>query len=135
MLHFTNSIYWSTIRRLSVKVGSRPVVHALGEELRPGPVEGLNQWGDARRQACGQTLRQGLLPQKGPSEDIFNSLRRDSYFCLGRVLEHLASIVFCGRLNPLKPDHSLSRRSLSQRQALSREAQLEPPSLLYWLMN
>ena len=59
----------STIRRLSVKVGSRPVVRALGEELRAGPVGGLIQWGMRGGSACGTTLCQGLLPQKGPSED------------------------------------------------------------------
>ena len=35
MLHFKNSIYRRTIRKLSVKVDSWSVVQALGEELRP----------------------------------------------------------------------------------------------------
>ena len=59
----------STIRRLSVKVGSRPVVRALGEERR------LENWGSQPVRGmrggstCGPTLCQGLSPQKGPSED------------------------------------------------------------------
>ena len=58
----------STIRRLSEKLGSRPTVQALREELiGAGPV-GIST--SERRRACGPMLRQGLSPQKGPSEDV-----------------------------------------------------------------
>ena len=52
----------STIRRLSVKVGSKPVVQALDEELMVVQL-GLQPVRDERRQ--------GLSPQKGPSGDIY----------------------------------------------------------------
>ena len=51
------------------------------------------------------------------------------------MLEHLASTIFCGRLNPLQPDYSLARRGLPQRQVSSRETQLDPHSLLYLFMK
>ena len=57
------------------------------------------------------------------------------HFCLWHMLEHLASIIFCGRLIPLQPDYSLARRGLPQRQVSSRETQLDPHSLLYRLMK
>ena len=51
------------------------------------------------------------------------------------MLEHLASLVFCGRLTPFQTDYSLARRGLPQRQTFSRETQLDTPSLLYQLMK
>ena len=54
----------SILRRLSVKLGSRPIVQALGEELRPVHL-GSQLVGELRWQA----LCQGLSPQKDPSED------------------------------------------------------------------
>ena len=94
------------------------------------------KWGGS---ACIPTLYKGLSPQKGPSEDrhTFNSLSHlivwgGTHFCLWRLLEHLASTVFCGKLTPLKPVHSLARMSLSQRQVCP---QLDPHSLLYRLMK
>ena len=60
----------STIRRLSVKVGSRPVVQGCWRRAEAGPVGVLTRGGgDARRQRMRPTLCQGLSPQKGPSED------------------------------------------------------------------
>ena len=77
--------------------------------------------------ACMGPLSQGLSPQKCPSEDW--------HFCLWRVLEHLASTIFCRRPTHLQPDYSLARENLPQRQAFSRETQLDPNSLLYRLMK
>ena len=114
MLHFTNSIYRRTIMRLSVKVDSWPAVQALREELRVS-----TSGGDARGgSACGPTLYQA-----GPTLHLI--VWGGTHFSLWRVLEHLASTVFCGRLTHLKPDHSLARRSLPQRQAFSGEPQLD----------
>ena len=49
-------------------MASRPGFRRRAEA---GPVEGLNQWGDARRQRMHPDVMsgQGLSPQKGPSED------------------------------------------------------------------
>ena len=128
----------STIRKLSVKVGSRPVVPALGEELRPVQF-GVSTSGGcevaahaARRYVRDCRHRRVLL--KIDKRNAFNSLRRDS-FCLWHVLEHVTSVTFCGRLISLQPDYSLARKGLPQRQAFSRETQSDPPSLLYRLMK
>ena len=59
----------SSLRRLAVKVGSRPIVQALGEELRPVQFGDLNKRGMRGGSSCGPTLCQGLSPQKGSSED------------------------------------------------------------------
>ena len=66
-------------------VASRPGFRRRAEAV---PVEGLNQWGDARRQRIYiPKLCQGLSQQKGPSEDrhTFNSLRRDSFLSVATV--------------------------------------------------
>ena len=72
----------STLRRLSVKVGSRPIVQALGEDLRPVQL-GVSTSGRcdaaahaARRYASDCRYRRVLL--KIDMRNAFNSLRRDS---------------------------------------------------------
>ena len=128
----------SSLRRLAVKVGSRPIVQALGEELRPVQL-GVSTRGGceaaahaARRYARDCRHRRVLL--KIDMRNAFNSLRRDS-FCLWHVLERLAFTVSCGRPTHLRPDYSLAKRGLPRRRAFSRETQLDPHSLLYPLMK
>ena len=77
----------STFRRLSVKVGSRPVVQALGKELRPVQL-GVSTSGGckaaphaARRYVRDCRHRRALL--KIDMHNAFNSLRRDSFFFCG----------------------------------------------------
>ena len=114
---------------------SWPVVQALGEELRPVQL-GLNQWGMRGGSAFGPTLYHGLSGSSWRSTCIIHLIVwGGNRFSLWRVLEHLASTVFCGKLTKLKPDHSSARRSLPQRQAFSSEPQLDPHSLLYRLMK
>ena len=79
----------STFRRLSVKVGSRPVVRALGEELRPVQL-GVSTSGAceaaahaARRYVRDCRHRRVLL--KIDMRNAFNSLRRDSFLSVARV--------------------------------------------------
>ena len=140
LLYFTNSIYRRTISRLSVSksglMGSRPGSRRRAEA---GPVEGLNQWGDARRHRMRPDVLSGIVATEGSfwrSTCIIHLIVwKGNHFSLWRVLEHLASTVFCGKLTPLKPDHSLARRSLPQRQAFSSEPQLDPHSLFYRLMK
>ena len=55
----------SSLRKLSVKVGSRPIVQALGKELRPGPVGGLKLVGDARRQLMRPDAMPGIVATEG----------------------------------------------------------------------
>ena len=129
----------STIRKLSVKVGSRPVVRALGEELRPVQNWGSHTVGDARRQRMQprryvRDCRHRRVLLKIDMSNAFNSLRRDSFLSVARVRTP-GSTIFCGRLTPLQPDYSLARRDLPQRQAFSREAQSDPPALLFRLMK
>ena len=79
----------STFRRLSVKVGSRPVVRALGEELRP------NQLGVSTRGGCEATThaarrhvrncRHRRVLLKIDMGNAFNSLRRDTFLSVTRV--------------------------------------------------
>ena len=54
----------NTLRRLSVKVGSRPIVQAIVEELRP-VLGGLNKWGDARRQLVQPDAMPGIVATEG----------------------------------------------------------------------
>ena len=42
-------------RRLSYKVGPKPVLQAFGEELRPVKVGGYNHWGMRGGSTCGLT--------------------------------------------------------------------------------
>ena len=79
----------SSLRRLSVKVGSRPIVQALGEELRPVQL-GVSTRGGceaaahaARRYARDCRHRRVLL--KVDMRNAFNSLRRDSFLSVARV--------------------------------------------------
>ena len=79
----------STIRRLSVKVGSRPVTRALGEELNPVQL-GVSTSGGceavahaARRYVRDCRHRRVLL--KIDMRYAFNSLRRDSFLSVARV--------------------------------------------------
>ena len=79
----------STIRRLSVKVGSRPVVRALGEELRLITL-GVSTSGGceaeahaARRYVRDCRHRRVLL--KINMRNAFNILRRDSFLSVARV--------------------------------------------------
>ena len=79
----------STIRKLSVKVGSRPVVRALGEQLRPVQF-GVSTSGGceaaahaARRYVRDCRNRRVLL--KIDKRNAFNSLRRDSFLSVARV--------------------------------------------------
>ena len=80
---------WKLIRRLSVKVGSRPIVQALGEELRPVQLGVSNSGGceatahAARRYARDCRHRRVLL--KIDMRNAFNSLRRDSFLSVARV--------------------------------------------------
>ena len=79
----------STFRRLTVKVGSRPVVRALGEELRP------NQLGVSTRGGCEATAhaarrhvrncRHRRVLLKIDMRNAFNSLRRDTFLSVARV--------------------------------------------------
>ena len=73
----------STLRRMLVKVGSRLIVQALGEELRPVQL-GVSTSGGceagthaARRYARDRRPRRVLL--KVDMRNAFNSLRRDSF--------------------------------------------------------
>ena len=59
----------------------------------------------------------------------------ETHFCLWCVLENRDFTVFCYSPTHLQPDYSLARRGLPQRQAFSREPQLDPHSLLYRLMK
>ena len=79
----------SSLRRLSVKVGSRPIVQALGEELRPVQL-GVSTGGGceaaahaARRYARDCRHRRVLL--KIDMRNAFNSLRRDLFLSVARV--------------------------------------------------
>ena len=79
----------SSLRRLAVKVGSRPIVQALGEELRPVQL-GVSTRGGceaaahaARRYARDCRHRRVLL--KIDMRNAFNSLRRDSFLSVARV--------------------------------------------------
>ena len=79
----------STFRRLSVKVGSRPVVRALGEELRPVQL-GVSTSGGceaaahaARRYVRDCCHRRVLLTID--MRNAFNSLRMDSFLSVARV--------------------------------------------------
>ena len=120
-------------------MGSRPVVRALGEELRPVPSWESQPVGDVRRQHMRPYVMSGIVATEGSfwrSTCVMHLIVWEGiHFCLWHVLEHLASIIFCGRLIPLQPDYSLERRGLPQRQASCRETQSDPPSLLYWLMK
>ena len=76
-------------RRLSVKVGSRPVVRALGEELRPVQMEVLTSGGceasahAAQRYVRDCRHRRVLLMIN--MRNAFNSLRRDSFLSVARI--------------------------------------------------
>ena len=79
----------SSLRRLSVKVGSRPIVQALGEELRPVQL-GVSTSGGceaaahaARRYARDCRHRRVLL--KIDMRNAFNSLRSDFFLSVARV--------------------------------------------------
>ena len=79
----------SSLRRLAVKVGSRPIVQALGEELRPVRL-GVSTRGGceaaahaARRYARDCRHRRVLM--KIVMRNAFNSLRRDSFLSVARV--------------------------------------------------
>ena len=89
----------STIRRLSEKLGSRPTVQALGEELI-----GAGPFGISTRDC---RHRRVLLK-------------------MWRVLEHLATTVFCGRLIPLQTDYSLTRKGLASETGIRQGDPIEP---------
>ena len=128
LLRFTNSIYLRTISKRGL-MASRPGSRRRAEA---GSVEGCAV------AAFGPKLYQGLSPQGSfwiSTCIIHLIVWGGNHFSLWRVLEHLASTVFCGKLTPLKPDHSLARRSLPRRQAFSSEPQLDPHSLFYRLMK
>ena len=93
---------------------------------------GLNQWGMRGDSAFGPTLYQRL--SHSPQGSSWRStciihliVWGGNHFSLWRVLEHLASTVFWGKLTPLKPDRSLARRSLPQRRAFSSGRQIYRP--------
>ena len=119
-------------------MGSRPVVRALGEELRPVQL-GVSTSKDVRWQRMRPDVMSGIVATEGSfwrSTCIMHLIVWEGIqFCLWHVLEHLASTIFCARLNPLQPDYSLGRRGLPQRQISSRKTQLDPHSLLYRLMK
>ena len=80
----------SSLRRLSVKVGSRPIVQALGEELRPVQL-GVSTSGGceaaahaARRYARDCRHRRVLL--KIDMRNAFNSLRRNYFLSVACVI-------------------------------------------------
>ena len=91
MLHFTNSIYWRTIRRLSVKVNSWSVIQALGEEVRPVQLRISTSVGMRGGSLCGPTLyylkdcRHRRVLLKIDMYNAFNSLRRDSFLSVAHV--------------------------------------------------
>ena len=64
----------STLRRLSVKVGSKAVVQALGEELRPVQLSVSTSGG----------MRGRRVLLKIDMRNAFNSLRRDSFLSVAR---------------------------------------------------
>ena len=78
-----------TIRRLEVKVGSRPVAQALGEELRPVQLGVATSRGcevaayATRRYARDCRYRRVLL--KIDMRNPFNSLRRDSFLSVAHI--------------------------------------------------
>ena len=79
----------STIKRLSVKVGSRPVVQALGEELSPvqlgsQPVVGCASAAHAARRYVRDCRHRSVL-LKIDMRNAFNSLRRDSFMSVAHV--------------------------------------------------
>ena len=79
----------STIRRLSVKVGSRSVVWALGEELRPVQL-GVSISGgcEAAAHTCRRYVRycrHRRVLLKIDTRNAFNSLRKDSFLFVARV--------------------------------------------------
>ena len=104
------------------------------------PISLLSSWGlqavdDARHQRMWRDVMSGIVATEGSFwRSTWVMLLIDwggTPFCLGCVLEHLTSTVYCGSLTLLRPDYSLARRGLPQRQAFSRETQLDPPFLLY----
>ena len=79
----------STIRRLSVKVGSRPVVRALREELRPVQLGvstsgGCEAAAHVARRYVRDCLHRRVLLKIG-MRNAFNSLRRVLYLSVARV--------------------------------------------------
>ena len=79
----------STFRRLSVKVGSRPVVRAFGEELRPLQL-GVSTSGGCEAAAHAaqryvRDCRNRRVLLKIDMRNAFNSLRRDSFLSAARV--------------------------------------------------
>ena len=79
----------STIRRLSVKMGSKSVVRALGEELRPVQL-GVSTSGGCEAAAHAarpyvRDCRHRRVLLKIDMRNAFNSLRRDSFLSAARV--------------------------------------------------
>ena len=79
----------STISRLSAKLGSRPVVLALWEELRPVQLEGTTSgWCEAAVHAARpyvRDCRHRRVLLKINKCNAFNTLRRDSFLSVARV--------------------------------------------------
>ena len=79
----------NTIRRLSVKVGSKIVVRALGEELRPVQlgVSTIEGWDAATHAARSwfRDCRHRRVLLKIEMLNAFKSLRRDSFLSVARV--------------------------------------------------
>ena len=128
----------SSLRRLSVKVGSRPIVQALGEELRPVQL-GVSTSGGceaaahaARRYARDCRHRRVLL--KIDMRNAFNSLRRDSFLSVARVrTPGLYSLLWQAYSSPTRL--FFGEEGFASETAFSRETQLDPHSLLYPLMK
>ena len=118
----------SSLRRLSVKMGSRPIVQALGEELRPV------QLGVSTSRGCPDAMP-GIVATEGSFWRLTCAMLSIVWGGPGHVLERLAFTVSCGRPTHLRPDYSLANRGLPRRRAFSRETQLDPHSLLYPLMK
>ena len=131
----------SSLRRLSVKVGSRPIVQALGEELRPVQL-GVSTSGGceaaahaARRYARDCCHRRILL--KIDMRNAFNSLRRGSFLYVACVsTPRLYSLLWQARLSSSSPTRLFfGEERFATETAFSRETQLDPRSLLYPLMK
>ena len=128
----------STFRRLSVKVGSRPVVRALLEELRPVQlgvsISGGMRGGRTCARRYDRDYRHRRVLQKIDMRNEFNSLRRDSFLSV-------ALVGTPGPYNLLWQAYSSPTRLFFGEEGFTSETgiqqgtQLDPHSLLYWLMK
>ena len=117
---------------------SKPVVRALGEELRQVQL-GVSTSGGceaaahaAWRYVRDRRHRRGLV--KIDKRNAFNNLRRDSFLSVTRVrIPGLYNLLWQAYSSPTRL--FFVRKGLPQRQASSRETQLDPHSLVYRSMK